>query len=582
MMGWGSLPNKFFSVNTNIAYSLPVVFVQRFVVTVYCQIAFCEVILPVYGYIDIFVLFYDLIIQQKLKKKGIIMKNINIAEYRDKVLGCWTGKNIGGTLGAPFEGKTEMQEVSFYTQDLAGKPEPNDDLDLQLIWLIAAEKHGLYNLNENLIGEYWLEHITGPWAEYGVCKLNIEKGLYPPLSGSCNNNVWKYSNGAWIRSEIWACLFPGEPDSVLEFAYLDACADHCGEGIYAELFTASIESAAFVVNDIREIINIGLKKIPEDCRVARSIKIAINGYEGKKTWQDTRQDVVKDSEDLGWFQAPANVAFTVIGLLYGEGDFDKTVCTAVNCGDDTDCTGATAGAVMGILMGRSKLPQKWIDPIGDSIQTIAINPIGTCIPKTLTELTDRTIYLAKTIQQERPELLSTTDSSTEISEEHISSLSSSDYAKEHIWARSPYELSFSLPFGVLRIDYENGPSVKVGECKKMTINFESFVISGKSVDLKWILPEEWQMTPAREVTIGCVHYLKNKLSVEITPAEISESFCYVPLDVRLNGRSNPITLNVPLQIESAIELTRKPKGNIGRTYDAFIRQVKRHEYAGKQ
>ena len=46
---------------------------------------------------------------------------LRLEEYRDKVLGCWTGKNIGGTLGAPMGGKHDLFDVSFYTQDLGGK-----------------------------------------------------------------------------------------------------------------------------------------------------------------------------------------------------------------------------------------------------------------------------------------------------------------------------------------------------------------------------------------------------------------------------------------------------------------------------
>ena len=158
------------------------------------------------------------------------MNIINLEEYRDKVLGCWTGKNIGGTLGAPFEWQREVNDIDFYTQDLKGSPEPNDDLDLQLVWLHAIQDHGIDNITAPLLGEYWLGNINGPWNEYGTCKINMQAGLMPPLSGSCNNDRWKYSNGAWIRSEIWACCFPGEPDKVIKFAYMDACVDHCGEG----------------------------------------------------------------------------------------------------------------------------------------------------------------------------------------------------------------------------------------------------------------------------------------------------------------------------------------------------------------
>jgi hypothetical protein len=28
--------------------------------------------------------------------------------YRDKTLGCWMGKNAGGTLGGPVEGRKEI------------------------------------------------------------------------------------------------------------------------------------------------------------------------------------------------------------------------------------------------------------------------------------------------------------------------------------------------------------------------------------------------------------------------------------------------------------------------------------------
>lgn len=126
---------------------------------------------------------------------------INRSEYRDKVLGCWTGKNIGGTLGAPMEGRREIFDVKFYVQDLKGKPAPNDDLDLQLIWLLAVEENGIYQVNERVLGEYWLSHITAPWNEYGVGKENMANGLVPPLSGAFNNEQWKNSNGAWIYKQ---------------------------------------------------------------------------------------------------------------------------------------------------------------------------------------------------------------------------------------------------------------------------------------------------------------------------------------------------------------------------------------------
>ena len=48
---------------------------------------------------------------------------------KDKMKGCWVGKNIGGVLGAPDEGFRRWNDLDFYVQDLSMGPPPNDDLD---------------------------------------------------------------------------------------------------------------------------------------------------------------------------------------------------------------------------------------------------------------------------------------------------------------------------------------------------------------------------------------------------------------------------------------------------------------------
>ena len=141
---------------------------------------------------------------------------------QSKIAGCWLGKNIGGTLGAPFEGTRECLDLTFYTQPLRGEPEPNDDLDLQLLWLEMAERYGVEHLTPRLFGEFWLDSIIAGWNEYGVACANMQNGFFPPLSGTLNNRKWGSSNGAWIRSELWACLFPGKPEEAATYAWMDA------------------------------------------------------------------------------------------------------------------------------------------------------------------------------------------------------------------------------------------------------------------------------------------------------------------------------------------------------------------------
>ena len=86
------------------------------------------------------------------------MVRLNREEYRDKVYACWIGKNIGGTMGGPYEAKTELLDIKGFETG-SGAPLPNDDLDLQLIWLKAMEEYGPYQLSSQVLAEYWISFI---------------------------------------------------------------------------------------------------------------------------------------------------------------------------------------------------------------------------------------------------------------------------------------------------------------------------------------------------------------------------------------------------------------------------------------
>ena len=139
------------------------------------------------------------------------MLKLNKNKLRDRIYACWLGKNIGGTMGAPFEGTKEVLDIHGFNSK-PGKPLPNDDLDLQLVWLKALSEIGPMKLDAKALGEYWLSYIGPPWNEYGACKANMRMGIGPPMSGELSNTDWKHSNGAWIRTEIWACTHPGLPE----------------------------------------------------------------------------------------------------------------------------------------------------------------------------------------------------------------------------------------------------------------------------------------------------------------------------------------------------------------------------------
>lgn len=342
------------------------------------------------------------------------MSTLTLQEYKDKVMGCWAGKNIGGVLGAPFEGKRQVNQASFYVQDLTQGPPPNDDLDLQIVWLAAVEAYGR-QVNASILGDYWLTFISPDWVEYGTGKSNLRAGFQPPLSGLIDN-TYKDSNGAWIRSEIWACLAPGHPEIAARYAYEDASVDHAHEGVYSEVFTAALQSAAFAESSKDKLIRTALSYIPRDCAVAKAVQKAIWCYQNQVPFLEARKEVhhvtpgtfgvqgrtvqeasqqEKDGLEIGipGFDAPENVAFMILGWLYGGDDFGKSLVMVNSLGEDTDCTCGTLAATMGIIQGASRIPKEWSAPLNDTIATFCIKRIngGIWVPGTVTELTERVI-----------------------------------------------------------------------------------------------------------------------------------------------------------------------------------------------
>lgn len=433
--------------------------------------------------------------------------NLNREELLDKIYGCWIGKSIGGTLGTPFEGRKEILDVKGFTSK-PGQPLPNDDLDLQLVWLKALEQYGPLGINEQILGEYWLNYIPPQWNEYGICKSNMRAGLLPPLSGE-HENVWKNSNGAWIRSEIWACCTPGRPDLAAKYAYYDACVDHgVSEGTYAELFTAALESAAFVTGDCESLIEIGLSYLPPDCRVARSVQMVVNGYKSGLDWKTVRQQVTDDSADLGWFQAPANIAYFVIGWLYGEGDFKKSLLIAVNCGDDTDCTTGTLGALLGILGGRKAIPQDWAAYIGDDIVTVAIDRgsyVG--IPATCTLLAERVLAISYQTQAAFHTEITITDMPTNIEDVTLSALQANDTYREWLDLLDG-SLTYEFIHTTARIHYVTGVNLAKGSQAELKITLINRLPEPRYYEVQYYLPEGITLEEGPK-HINLMHYSAN-------------------------------------------------------------------------
>jgi len=499
---------------------------------------------------------------------------LNRDEYRRKLLGCWMGKNIGGTLGAPFEFWRQTNDVAFYTQDLGGEPLPNDDLDLQLLWLIALEERGI-KMTAHTLAEYWCAYITPHWSEYGIAKANLRAGLPPPWSGTCGNE-WRHSCGAFIRSEIWACIAPGLPDVAVRYAVEDAVVDHGdGEGTWGEVFFAALESAAFVCDDLEALIETGLSYIPAESGIARAVRCAVEAHRSGMGWRDARDEILRqhrgstlfglpertsdedrakgfDKGRLG-YDAPSNVALAVLALLEGRDDFADVVCTAVNCGEDTDCTAATAGALFGLMHGIDAIPAKWIEPIGRGIKTISLNlgelgHFGGQVPQTVDELTDRTERVAQQVlaRDGRRRMAIPPAGATDLSGLSVEALRADDALMQDLAARMR-AARYRFDFFTVDVEPEGGPAIRNGEAKAVTLTIRNTYKVQANLLVRWHVPDSWRVEPARTGTVLSLPGLLGgtvALTFTVHAGEVAGSAAHCVVELTIDGR--PTVMCVPV------------------------------------
>ena len=291
--------------------------------------------------------------------------NIEPGRYLDQVYGGWLGKCIGGAIGARFEGTKGTIEIAASAMFPKEIP-PNDDLDLQVLWLKVLEEKGAALTADDLAAA-WLEHCWYPFNEYGIFRRNWRLGIHPPESGRFGNEYYETGMGCPIRSEIWGYVFPGAPETAAAYAALDGSLDHTRQSVGAEQMLAAMASMAFCEKDLARLAERFMGYLPGDSPVLRMTREAFGAYAQGLDLKAARDRVMFCAGTFEACDAMVNVPFTFLGLLYGGGDMERTLLSALYCGYDTDCTCATAAAFVGQMLGASRIPKGIKDPVGDAL-----------------------------------------------------------------------------------------------------------------------------------------------------------------------------------------------------------------------
>ena len=272
--------------------------------------------------------------------------------YLDKVYGCFLAKTIYGTLGAPYEGIKMPMDIEF-SPEMIDVMLPNDDLDLQVLWLEVVEKRGFDFTPGDLLNAFVANCDYSP-GEYAVMRKNHDKGIAPPASGRFCNDFYNNGMGSPIRSEIWACLAAGNPALAAELAARDGVLDHSGDSVYGEMFFAALESAAFFESDLLKLIDTGLAYVPES-RIKELILDSVEWSKTCGTYKEALFLLLKRYGHPDCTNVYQNIGIILLSMLFSGGDVLKASMTALNSGFDTDCTCATLASVFGIIAGADRL-----------------------------------------------------------------------------------------------------------------------------------------------------------------------------------------------------------------------------------
>jgi ADP-ribosylglycohydrolase len=293
------------------------------------------------------------------------MMQIPYETYLDKILGGWLGKSIGGAVGARFEGNKGWHEVRP-EEMFPEKIPPNDDLDLQVLWLKVLEEKGPALTSDDM-AQAWLEWCWYPFNEYGIFRRNWQLGIHPPMSGRFTNQFWESGEGCPIRSEIWGYVFPCAPDLAAKFAWMDGTLDHTEQSVGAEQMLAAMASMAFFVSDVRRLAEMFFHYLPKGTPIERMTRAAFECYDMGLSLKDARARLMAIEGHPEACDSQVNIPFTFLALLYGGNDLQETILAAVRCGYDTDCTAASCGALVGQILGASRIPAHLKRPIKDEL-----------------------------------------------------------------------------------------------------------------------------------------------------------------------------------------------------------------------
>ncbi|GAB3041573.1 ADP-ribosylglycohydrolase family protein [Spirosoma pulveris] len=308
------------------------------------------------------------------------------AALQDKIKGGWAGQLIGCTFGGPTEFKfngtmmNDYQPIPWYDgyikKTMLESPGLYDDLYMDLTFVDVFEKKGLdapvsEHANAFAKADYML------WHANQVGRNNILNGMKAPESGHWLNNPHADDIDFQIEADFSGLMAPGMPNTAVKIGDPIGHIMNYGDGWYGGVYVGAMYSLAFlstgqggINNEVNYVVREALKAVPAQSTFYQCIADVIKWHDQypndwKRTWLEVQR---KWSDEVGCsdgvfapfnIDAKINSAYIVLGLLYGQGDYAKTMQISTRAGQDSDCNPSSAGGILGTMLGYNKIPAYW-------------------------------------------------------------------------------------------------------------------------------------------------------------------------------------------------------------------------------
>lgn len=298
--------------------------------------------------------------EQLLQAQNVKWGKISADELRDRIYGGWVGMLVGGLEGLPHEFKyrdkprDDLPEFTF----LAGGARSDDDNDIEWTHLWFMYKEDTLFLPYPRLAEIWRANMNqGIWRANRAARDLMEAGVIPPETGDFRRNphAW-YNLSGQFAVEAYGLVAPGMPQQAARLAVHYARIAVSGEPLQAAQYWATMVSLAFFhTGSVDELVEKALAATDPASALRAAIGDAQAAYRScGGDWKAARQQIHEE-----WLlrrkwndnSTPLNGALVCLALLYGQGDFYRTLQFAMALGHDADCNAATAGAIIGTWKG---------------------------------------------------------------------------------------------------------------------------------------------------------------------------------------------------------------------------------------